>query len=87
MVGAGEHPNRAIIDDYHSYIQSLPPKERERVQMFIDDAHVYEDGTGQHAFRLEIGDGNGTDWAYVAIYDKDNKRIKVFKYMTGHYRS
>jgi hypothetical protein len=30
---------------------------------------------------------NGTAWNHVLIYDKDNKRVKVIKYVGYHYRS
>ena len=74
--------DKAITDDYQDYIQKLPPKERNGV----GPISYFEDGTGQHAVRIEIAI-NGTDWAHVLIYDKNNKRIKVIKFVSGHYRS
>lgn len=77
-----ERLNQAIIDDYKDYIRDLPPNERHSIGV-ID---FLEDGTGQHAVRFEIA-LNGTDWAYVLIYNKYDKRIKVIKYVSGYYRS
>ena len=45
-----------------------------------------EDGTGQHAITIETGD-NGTDWTYVLIYNRNDKRIEATKYVSGHYMS
>jgi hypothetical protein len=76
--------SQAIRDDYRGYIQEeLIPK-----HYFIDenDIWLYEDGTGQHAVRIDIPI-NGTYWEHVLIYDKNNKRIKVMKYIGGSYRS
>ena len=76
--------NNAINDDYRSYIQNLPLKERNSVS---DSAiRFFEGGAGQCAVRIEIG-VNGTWWEHVLIYDKDNKRIKTIKYTNGGYRS
>jgi hypothetical protein len=74
--------NKAISDDYQAYINNLPTKLRNGV----GPMQYFEDGTGQHAVLIEIAQ-NGTDWAHVLIYDKDDKRIKVIKYVSGHYRS
>jgi len=75
-------PGKAIVQDYRDYIQNLPPDERK----FVGPIFFLEDGTGQHAIRFEIGI-NGTDWAHVLIYNKENKRIKAIKYFSGNYRS
>jgi hypothetical protein len=79
-----EKLDKAIAVDYRDYIQKLPPEERK----FVDDYSIwfYEDGTGQHAVRIEIP-LNGTTWEHVLFYDKDNKRIKVIKYANGRYAS
>jgi hypothetical protein len=74
--------NKAISDDFQTYINRLPPKLRNGV----GPMQFYQDGTGQHAVMVEIA-LNGTDWAHVLIYDKDNKRVKVYKYVAGHYQS
>jgi hypothetical protein len=74
--------NKAITDDYKDYIQKLSPKERERASPIF----YFEDGMGQHAVQIRIGI-NGTSWEHVLIYDKDNKRIKTLKYVSGHYAS
>jgi hypothetical protein len=74
--------NKVIMDDYQDYIQKLPPEEKK----YVGPIQYYEDGTGQHAILIAIA-LNGTDWAHVLIYDKENKRIKILKYVSGHYQS
>jgi hypothetical protein len=74
--------NKAITDDYKAYIQTLSPEERK----YLGTIFYFEDGTGQHAVRIEIG-LSGTWWEHVLIYDKDDKRIKTIKYSSGGYRS
>jgi hypothetical protein len=79
-----EKLDQAIKDDYRDYIQKLLSKKT----YFIDESNIafYEDGTGQHAVRIEIP-SNGTWREHVLIYDRDNKRIKVIRYTGGSYRS
>ena len=74
-------PSQAIENDYQDYIQKLPPGERP----FASVGGWFKDATGQHAINIEIA-LDGTWWNHVLIYDKDNKRIKVIKYVGGHYR-
>jgi hypothetical protein len=76
-------PDQAIEKDYHDYIQKLPPEERKYAGGGIQ---FLGDGMGQHAITIPIG-LNGTWWNHVLIYDKDDKRIKVIKYVSGGYRS
>lgn len=71
-----------ITDDYHAYINSLP----QNLRVGVGPIDYLEGGTGQHAVRIEIG-VNGVDWGHVLIYDKENRRIKVIKYVIGYYRS
>jgi len=70
--------NKTISDDYRNYIQTLSPDEQKSIA-YIE---YFEDGTGQHAVRITIG-LNHTNWEHVLIYDKDNKRIKSVKYISG----
>jgi hypothetical protein len=74
-----EQPNQTIVDDYQSYINQLP--QREKPLATVDD--WLKDGTGQHAIKITVG-LDGTNWRHVLIYDKDNKRIKTIKYISGH---
>ena len=46
----------------------------------------FEDGTGQRAVQFQIG-LKGTWWVYVLIYDQNDKRTRVVKYVRGHYMS
>ena len=75
-------PNDVIVKDYQEYIQTLSEEERRSANPIF----YFEDGTGQHAVQIQIGI-KGTSWVHVLIYDKDNKRIKVTKYIAGHYYS
>ena len=73
--------DKAIQDDYQDYISNLSRKER----MWMGPIAVSENGLGQHAITIQIA-WYGTDWAHVLVYDKDNKRVKVTRYVAGHYR-
>lgn len=73
--------NKAISDDYRAYINHLPSELRNDA----GPADFLEDGTGQHAVSISFA-VNGTWWHHVLIYDRDNKRVKVIKYVSGHYR-
>jgi hypothetical protein len=78
-----EKVDAGISDDYRDYIQHLSATERE----YMGPREFFENGTGQHAVRLE-SDINGNEaWYHILVYDKDNKRIKVIKYYKGRYRS
>ena len=74
--------NKAITNDYKNYIQEqkLPPGSGDEYVAYVE---YFEDGTGQHAVKITIS-LNHTDWRHVLIYDKDNKRIKTIKYVSGH---
>jgi hypothetical protein len=74
--------NKAITDDYKSYIQTLSPEEQQQAGLMF----FYEDGTGQHAVEFRIGI-NHKVWRHLLIYDKDNKRINTLKYVIGDYHS
>jgi hypothetical protein len=62
----------------------MPPEEK----YYVPGGNIlfFEDGTGQHAVKISIP-LNGTWWAHVLIYDKNNVRIKAVKYADGTYRS
>jgi hypothetical protein len=74
--------NKAITDDYKVYIQTLSPEEQKNADLIF----FYEDGTGQHAVQIKIP-LNGIWYEHDLFYDKDNKRIKVIKRITGGYQS
>jgi hypothetical protein len=76
--------NKGIHDDYQDYINKLPAKERKCA--FI--VGWFQDGTGQHAVSIGVwldGMWDGTEWEYVLIYDRNDKRVKVVKYLAGYY--
>lgn len=76
------NPNETIEEDYKNYIQNLPSEEGK----YAGPIHYFADGTGQHAIMIAIGINNKV-WRHVLIYNKDDKRIKVIKYISGDYRS
>ena len=47
----------------------------------------FEDGTGQHAVRIEVDIEGKNAWYHILFYDKDSKRTKVIKYFKGRYMS
>ena len=71
--------DQSIVSDYQNYIQNLSPKERNNIAYI----NFFEDGTRQHAIRITI-ELNDTNWRHILIYDKDNKRIKIIKYVSGN---
>jgi len=79
-----EEPNQVIAKDCQDYIQkqNLSPQEGK----YVAYIEFLKDGTGQRAEKITIS-LNQTDWVHVLIYDKDNKRIKTIKYISGHSRS
>jgi len=78
----GHDSDPAIKEDYQNYISALSLTERNSVGGFT----YFQDDTGKHAVRFETGI-RWTSWAHVLIYDKNNKRIKVIKYVKGHFLS
>jgi hypothetical protein len=75
-------PGQAIKKDTQDYISKLPAEDRK----YIAYQEWFTDGKGQHAIKITIG-LNGTNWRHVLIYDKDDKRIKAVKYISGHSQS
>lgn len=75
--------DKSIVADYENYIQKLSPDER----TYMGPMFFYEDGTGQHAVRIETDIGGKDCWYHILFYDKENKRIKVVKYFCGTYHS
>ena len=83
----------AIEKDCQDYIKSLGLKsEKAGVYAFyaaknnseyVAYIEYFKDGTGQHAEKITISK-DFTDWEHVLIYDKDGKRIKIVKYISGH---
>jgi hypothetical protein len=76
------HLDEAIRKDYQDYIQKLSSKERKAVGSIF----LFEDRTGRHAVTIEVG-LNYTYWTHVLIYDRENRRMKVVKYVSGHWMS
>jgi hypothetical protein len=74
-----EQPNQIIVNDYQNYIKQLPTEEGKSVLII----GWLKNGSGQHAIKIKTGT-EGPDWEHILIYDKDNKRIKTIKYLSGH---
>lgn len=79
QIDFNEQPNQAVVNDYQNYIKQLPPQER---QLATVDEWL-KDGTGQHAIKITIG-LNHKNWRHILIYDKNNRRIKTIKYISGN---
>jgi hypothetical protein len=88
---------KAITDDVQVFVNKLPIEyfyqnlgyQDEKTTMrrycyWIQRITLFEDGTGQHAVKIEIP-VNGDYLNYVLIYDKSNARIKTTKFSSGHY--
>jgi uncharacterized protein YceK len=75
-----KHPplDQAIKDDYKKYLDKHEPG------YFADGPTYFEDGTGRHAVKIQVG-RNGFYKIYIFMYDKSDKRIKVIKYGDGGY--
>jgi signal peptidase I len=69
-----------IAKDYKDYIQ------KEKLQQYTPMVFFYENEIGQHAVEIKFG-LNKVNWHHVLIYDKDNKRIKTLKYISGYSQS
>jgi hypothetical protein len=74
--------NKAIKEDYDSYVQKLTSK----TGGFVGSFDYLTDDKGLHAINIKLG-VNGTWYEHILIYDQDNKRIKVIKFRNGGYRS
>jgi hypothetical protein len=74
----------SLSEDYHDYINKLPPKVRYYVQDY--NIRFFKDGTNQHAVKIEIP-LKGSYIQHVLFYDNQNKRVKVIVYSDGKYAS
>lgn len=79
-----KEPDSVITKDYQDYIENLPANMKGSVSIWPLDFY-FEDGKGRHAVKIRIA-VNGTWWQHVLMYDQNDKRIKVIKYISGHYR-
>ena len=71
-------PADMVATDYNEYIEKLPKAERPGVS----DVKYYVDGTGRYAVAVLVNVGD-TQWTHLLIYDKQNKRTGVTKYVAG----
>jgi hypothetical protein len=76
--------DKAIKDDYKNYLQKHEPFYFVNGPAFSDGPTFYEDGTGQHAVRIEVG-SNGSYTVYIFIYDDHNVRKKIMRFADGGY--
>lgn len=75
---------KAIIEDYQSYIRSLPAEERSRVDNF--GIRFFESAKGERAVEIAIPI-NRIWWKHVLIYDPRDVRTKAIKYAASRYLS
>jgi hypothetical protein len=69
--------DKAIKDNYQNYLQKhgcIP----------IETPSFYEDGTGQHAVKVQIETMDRDLIVYIFIYDRSNSRTKAMKFFYGH---
>jgi hypothetical protein len=78
----GHEPDPMITKDYQDYIEHLPPEDRRS----RGPVEVFADQTGRHAIRFETG-AKRTSHAHVLIYDENNNRTSVKKYIRGYFLS
>lgn len=71
--------NKGIRDDYQNYLGKDEPN------YYTMELSYYEDGTGQHAVRVQTYTMDRDSYVFIFIYDKSNVRVKVKKYYYGHY--
>lgn len=85
---------KAISDDVQTFVNKLPVdttrydpqvNSDRRYCYWMERITLFEDGTGQHAVKIEIP-VNGDYLNYVLIYNKSNVRIRKIKFSSGHYR-
>jgi hypothetical protein len=90
----GERPppvSDRIRRDYEDYIHKLPlikgywssPSSESK---YINGVEFFGDQSGKHAVRISIA-RDGAFREHVLVYDRTDKRIKVIKYVSGHYMS
>ena len=71
--------DKAIKDDFQGYLQKHEPG-----YFSVEGASFYEDGTGQHAVKMDVG-RNGSYTIYIFMYDKHNARIRIMRFADGGY--
>ena len=81
QVAFKSEPSPAVEKDAQDYISKLPAEERK----YAGTGFWLTDGKGQHALTIPVA-LNGTEWTHVLIYDQNDKRIRVVKYISAHYR-
>ena len=74
--------DKQIRDDYQSYIDRLPHRQRK----YVVGIDLFEDGKGQHAVKIEIP-LNGAWLEHLLIYNSQNQRVRAITYKHGHYAS
>jgi hypothetical protein len=71
-------PDDTVVTDYNDYIERLPKAERPGVS----DVKYYADGTGRNAVAVLVNVG-GAQWTHLLVYDKQNKRTGVTRFVAG----
>jgi hypothetical protein len=71
-------PADTVVTDYNEYIEKLPKAERPGVS----DVKYYVDRTGRNAVAVLVIVGD-TQWTHLLVYDKQDKRTGVTKFVAG----
>jgi hypothetical protein len=71
-------PADAVVADYNEYIEKLPKAERPGVS----NVKYYVDDMERNAVAVLVYVGN-TQWTHLVVYDKQNKRAGVTKFVAG----
>lgn len=69
-------PADTVVTDYNAYIEKLPKAERSGVA----DVKYYVDDAGRNAVAVLVK-VSGTQWTHLLVYDKQNARIDVKKFV------
>ena len=69
-------PADTVVTDYNAYIEKLPKAERPGVA----DVKYYVDDTGRNAVAVLVN-VSGTQWTHLLVYDKQNARVDVKKFV------
>jgi arylsulfatase A-like enzyme len=71
-------PADTVVTDYNDYIEKLPGVER----FGVADVKYYVDDTGRNAVAILVNVGD-TQWTHLLVYDKQDKRTGVTKFVAG----
>jgi len=77
-------PAPAIVTDYQSYIEELPPDQRKALIVNDYMVKLFEDSKGSCAMEIRVL-VEQTLWRHILVYDESNSRVKVMRYANGYF--